>query len=138
MKVFLDTNILLDVLTGRRPHFAASARIWTLSEDGRIGGLVSALSFANIYYVVRKSDGRPRARTVLRSMRGIFLVTSCDAQIIGQAVDADWDDFEDAVQYWSAVHAGADCIASRNQDHFLPSSLPVLTPAEFLATHSFE
>ena len=138
MRVFLDTNVLLDVLAAREPHFEAAARVWTLAEEGRLEGLVSPLSFSNIYYIASKSAGRAQARRMLRSLQGVFRVATCDDQIVRQAVDAEWDDFEDAVQYFSAVHAKADCLVSRNADHFADSEIPVLSPAEFLATQALE
>ena len=66
MKVFIDTNILLDVLARREPFFADAARIWTMAEQGSLQAYVSAFSFNNIYYVVRKAQGRAAADKALR------------------------------------------------------------------------
>jgi hypothetical protein len=66
-----------------------------------------------------------------------FTLALCDEQIINQAIDAGVEDFEDAVQYFSALRAEAACLVTRNPNHFPNAAIPVLTPAEFLAAHSF-
>lgn len=139
MKVFIDTNVLLDVLAKRDPFFADSAAVWTLTEEGRFDGLVSPVSFTNIFYVVRKLADAKTARRTLLLLRDAFTPVPCDSRILNLAIDSDFKDFEDAVQYFSAVQAGADCLVSHNPDDFpRAKECPVLTPAEFLATYSFE
>ncbi len=138
MNVFLDTNILLDVLLDREPFVTDSQQVWHLAERGKIRGLVSAISFPNIYYVLRKLGGASRAMRTMNMLRNVFGPVSCDEQILHQAIDADFKDFEDAIQYFSAIRADAACIVSRNPKHFSSSDIPVLTPAEFLTTHSFK
>ncbi len=138
MNVFVDTNVLLDVLTHRESFYADSAAIWTLAEQGRIRGYVSVISFTNIFYIVRKLRNRKIAHQTMLLLRDSFTPVACDDQIIAQAVDADVEDFEDAVQYFSALRVGADCLVSRNPHHFSESDLPVLKPVEFLAAHSFK
>jgi predicted nucleic acid-binding protein len=139
MKVFFDTNVLIDVVAKRQQFYIDSARIWTLAEEGKIDGLVSAISFTNIFYVVRKLKSQKVARQALSLLRLNFSIVACDEHVLSQAMDADIKDFEDAVQYLSAMSAGADCLASRNPSHFPTApDCPVLTPTEFLAANSFE
>lgn len=138
MKVFLDTNVVLDVIARREPFAIPAARIWALAETRRIEGLVSALSFSTIYYITRRVRSRGDASAAVRLMRDIFTVITCDAAVISRAIDADLHDFEDAIQHFSAVAAGADCVVTRNTDHFPDSGAPVLSPEAFLAAHSFE
>ena len=139
MRIFIDTNVLIDVLAQRRPFYADSAAVWTLSETGQVEGLVSVVSFTNIFYVVRKLADVKTARRTLVLLRDLFTVVACDSHILNRAIDSRLKDFEDAVQYFSALQAGAECLISRNPDDFpRKSDCPVLTPAEFLAAHSFE
>ena len=134
MKAFYDTNVLLDVLLQREPFYEDSARVWTLAELSRLEGYVSALSFPNIFYVLHKMRNRRDAARAVRTMLGIFSAVACNGDVIRQAIDSDLPDFEDAVQYFSALHAGADCILSRNAGDFpRRSAVPVLSPAELLA-----
>ena len=139
MKVFFDTNILIDVLANRQPFYEDSAALWTLSERRTITGLVSVLTFTNTFYIVRRLTDLKTARRALTLIRDSFTPVACDGEIINQAISSRFGDFEDAVQYMSATQIGADCLVSRNVSHFPGSGgCPVLTPAEFLAAHSFE
>lgn len=133
MKVFIDTNILLDVLARREPFFADAARIWTMAEQGSLQAYVSAFSFNNIYYVVRKAEGWAAADKALRLLRDVFVPVAPDRQILDQALDSGLKDFEDAVQYYSASRVRAAYLLTRNPDDFPAAPLPVLSPREFLA-----
>jgi predicted nucleic acid-binding protein len=135
--VFLDTNVVLDVLARRQPFYEHSAQVWALAELGTVRGLVSAVSLTNVFYIVRKRTGRKAAMGMLRIMRNITNVVACDSSVVNQAIDADFEDFEDAVQYFSAAAAEADALVTRNTDHYPESDLPVMTPKEFLAAYSF-
>jgi predicted nucleic acid-binding protein len=133
VRAFFDTNVLLDVLLGRAPFYENSARVWTLAEMGRLEGYISAVSFTNVFYIVQGVRDRHEAERAVNTIVGIFTPATCDAQVIRQAVDAGVPDFEDAVQYFSALHAGVDCILSRNPDDFPHRpAVPVLSPTEFL------
>jgi predicted nucleic acid-binding protein len=135
MNVFLDTNVVLDVLAEREPFYNDSAAVCTLAEQGQIRGLVSVLSYANIYYVVRRKRDRRAANRSVRLLRDAFVPVACDEQILGQAIDAGMKEFEDAIQFFSAVHSHADCLVTRDPGHFPRSTLPILSPAEFLQAH---
>ncbi|MBA3846718.1 MAG: PIN domain-containing protein [Planctomycetes bacterium] len=137
MKALIDTNVLLDVIARRAPFFNDSAMVWTMAEQGRIHGLVSAISLTNIYYIGRKLNGRDAAIKALTLIRDSFAIVECDAQILGQAIDAvmrgESKDVEDAVQFFSAARAGAQCLVTRNPGDFAQNFCPVVSPTEFLA-----
>ena len=137
MKVFVDTNVLLDVLAERKAFYADSMRIWTLAESGRLEASISAISFNNCFYIVRKYAGRANAEKALRLLRDVFEPVDLTLQILNQSIDSGLSDFEDAVQFHSAVRAQAECIITRNPDDFPRQHPIVLSPAEFLAAHSF-
>ncbi len=133
MRVFVDTNLLLDVLARRKPFYTSAARIWTLAETGACEALVSAISFNNVFYIVRKARDLPTARRALVLLRDVFASVAPDQGILNQAIDSDIPDFEDAIQLFSAVHAGADYLLTRNVGDFPAGILPILAPQEFLA-----
>ena len=135
MNVFLDTNVLLDVLARREPFYADSAEVWTLAETGKTRGFASSLSFPNVHYLLRRRQGSRAARRALSVMRDIFTVVPLDARILNQGIDADISDFEDAIQFFSAVRAGAACLITRDPKHFPSGEMAIQTPAEFLAAH---
>jgi predicted nucleic acid-binding protein len=133
MNVLVDTNILLDVLARREPFYARAAEIWSLAERREIRAFISAISFNNVYYIVRKAESKAKAQKAIRLMRDVFELVAPDSQIINQAMDAEVDDFEDAVQFHSAIRAKVRCLVTRNPDDYPKSDLPILTPEEFLA-----
>ena len=135
MKVFLDTNILLDIFTVREPYYTAASRICNRVEIGVVDGYVSAISFNNSEYVVRRIAGAAAARESLKSMRDCFRVVPLDEQILNRAIDSDFTDFEDAIQYFSAQRAQADCLLTRNVRHFPVEPIAVQTPEQFLAVN---
>jgi len=82
VKIFLDTNVLLDVLLDRKPFYADSAAVWTLAERRTIEGLISAISFNNVYYVVRRLADRTRARRAVRLLSATFATVACDERVL--------------------------------------------------------
>ena len=132
MKVFVDTNILLDVLMRRRPFYAAAAQLWTRAETAQVRASVSALSLSNVYYIVRKLAGKRRAAEALRLLRDVFDVTTVDRQIVDQAIDSDIDDFEDAVQYFCALRARARYLVTRDPKGFPGEGPTPISAEEFI------
>ena len=138
MRAFVDANILMDVVARRDPFYKDAARIWSLAEHANFEALVSAISFNNIYYVVRRASNRRAAEKALKLIRGVFVPVPLSIQILNQAIDAGFQDFEDAIQFYSALHARADCLVTRDADHFPAEDIPVLAPAVFLASLNLE
>jgi predicted nucleic acid-binding protein len=133
VKLLLDTNVLLDVLAARKPFYDTAARIWSLAEHKDVEAFVSAISFNNVYYIVRKAGGKEKADEALRTLRDLFTPVPLDGALINQAMDAPIDDFEDAVQFHSAARHKCDYLITRDPDGFPCSGVPILSPQEFLA-----
>jgi predicted nucleic acid-binding protein len=135
-RVFVDTNVLLDVLCKREPFYRDARMVWSLSETGACHGVIAAVSMTNIYYIVRRLSGRVQAEAALRLSERSFQTAPCDADLIESAIALGFDDFEDAVQYASAIREKAKYLVSRNTDHFSGDGVKVVSPAEFLALRS--
>lgn len=133
MKVFIDTNILIDVLARREPFFAEAEMIWSLAEKREIEAFISAISFNNVYYIVRKLKDRATAEKAIRLLRDVFRSVAPDEQIINQAIDAGMADFEDAVQFHSAVRLNPSYFITRDPSGFPRSPISIVAPGEFLA-----
>lgn len=101
-------------------------------EERKIRGLISAASFPIMFYLLCKSLSEKKALRVLEKIRTVFRVAPVNDRVIDLAMVSELRDFEDAVQYYSAVLAKADCIITRNKRDFRKSSIPVLLPEEFL------
>lgn len=134
MNIFVDTNVLIDVFAVRHPHYDASATVWDLAECGKLPCHISAISYNNIHYLMRRQEGQTKADRAMCLLRGTFKLVPLDGQVLDQAIDAKMKDFEDAIQFFSAVRANADFIITRNVKDFpRQSDIPVLTPEDFLA-----
>jgi len=134
MNLFLDTNILLDVLGQRDPHYAPAARLLAEIEKKGAKATVSAISFNNIHYIMRKVSGAAKAREAVVSMSAAFAIVPLDAAVIQEAINMTMSDFEDAIQYVSAVHAGAEYFVTRDEAHFPKQPLNLVSAGELLAT----
>ncbi|MCH3988347.1 MAG: PIN domain-containing protein [Lachnospiraceae bacterium] len=133
MKLLVDANILLDVLQAREPYLKDSSLIWKLCETGEVQGYASALTFANLIYIMRKQLDAKGIHDVLNKMQMIFHIAALSEAELKQASEMEWKDFEDAIQCATAERIGADFIITRNVKDFLQSrKVSALTPAEFL------
>lgn len=132
-KLFLDTNVILDILLRRDPFYADAARLWLKIESGELKGMVSLPSLTTIFYLVRRSSDATTARHVLQTMCKKLQIADSPRQAGHLALQSHLPDFEDALQYEIAVLAGADCLITRNPSHFPKrGKLPIWTPDEFL------
>jgi predicted nucleic acid-binding protein len=133
--VFLDTNILLDVMLHREEFLPDAVRLWADCEEGRIRGVISAITLNNLHFIMRKRVGSIKALDYVRHALNVFAVEPLDDTILRLAVDMPCKDFEDAIQTFSAVHAKAQCIVTRNPSHFSHHYLPIITPREYWDIH---
>lgn len=131
-KVFIDTDIILDLFTQREPFYLPAAKLFTLIESRRIRGYVSSLIFSNLYYIIRKQRSREKAISILRKLKTLVTVLSVDDAIIELALSSQFSDFEDAIQYQTAKQHRIDCIITRNIKDFKESDIEALTPDMFL------
>ena len=134
MKLFLDTNVLIDLLGKREPFFKEIAIIASLAETKKVRLVSSSLSFVNTVYVISKEVERKIVLETLQKFRFICEVSDIDEIVIDKSLISNFNDFEDAVQYFSALHHKSDVIITRNKKDFKNSEISVLTPTEFLAT----
>ena len=133
MKLLIDANILLDVLQNREPFVGASSTVWKLCEAEKAEGYVSALTIANLVYVMRKELDPEKTEKVLNALSLIFSFTELTPTDLNRAAASQWDDFEDAVQSVTAERIGADRIVTRNVRDFTKSKVVASTPAEIIA-----
>ena len=132
MRVLIDANIILDVLQDRKPHVHSSSIIWKLCETEQIDGYVSALTFANLVYVMRKSLNPKQIKEVFEKLHLIFSFADLTASDISEAAENEWSDFEDALQSAAAKRIHASYIITRNTKDFEDSPVPALAPDDFL------
>jgi predicted nucleic acid-binding protein len=131
--VFCDINFILDIFLKREPFYNSAAKLFKKIEDKELKGYLCALSFPTLFYLLSKELNREKAIKTLEKIRIVFSIASVDQKVIDLSLASDFKDFEDAVQYYSAVQVKADCLITRNKDDYVDDRIPVLTPEEFLA-----
>lgn len=129
-KVFLDTNIVADLFLKREPFCENSLKLFALGFHKRITLYVSSLSYATLAYLCRKMKKEERI-LLFEKLRNLTETTAVDKQIVDKALVSDFDDLEDAMQYYSAVSAKVDIVLTRNKKDFVEANVPVMTPGEF-------
>ena len=130
MNLLVDANVLLDVLQDRKPFVKDSSVIWKLCETGQAAGTVSALTFANLVYVMRKELDPGQIEDVLRKLSMIFRFADFTASDLSKAAALKLENYEDAIQSVTAERVRADYIVTRNVRDFARSRVPARTPAE--------
>ena len=136
MKLFIDTNVVIDVIAAREPFVADSRAVLDLCETGKAEGRISVLTFCTVAYVLRKFLTPENMRSKLRDFRNVLTPIDLSVSLLDKAISSSLTDFEDAVQFYTAVYSEADYIITRNVKHFPQDNTPVLTPTDFLAlTH---
>jgi len=135
-KLFLDTNIILDLLGERHPFYTEAAKIFTLADENDIELSTSSLSFATANYILLRTIKNDDVRQMLRKVKVFVQVLSLDDKIVELALnDDDFKDFEDGLQYYTALENGQDIIITRNLKDFKYSSIPVMTADMYLQSH---
>lgn len=133
-KVLIDTDILIDFFMDREPFADSAETILVLCEDGKIDGFITSVIYSNCYYLLRKTASHNKVVRQLRKLLDILNVLVTDKETLVQALDSEFNDFEDAIQNFSAIqHGEIQAVITRNTKDYRKSNLPVFTPDEFLA-----
>jgi len=132
-RLFFDTNVLLDHLLDREPFADDATELWSMAERREIVGFISVFSFNLVYNIVRRQANERAARRAIKGLRDVFEIAEVDAQIIRQAIDSAFGDFEDAIQHACAIRAGATHFVTRDLADFRRSEVPVVAPDVYLA-----
>lgn len=139
MKVFVDTNILIDFLAARVPFAEEAMALFQLADNDEIELMVSDLTIINAVYILRRMHyGLSDIYDSLDNIRPLLTITSMGATVIDRCLQHRSDDFEDEMQYLSAVDANADYIITRNKKDFDFGDSAVMTPQEFFKEQNIE
>lgn len=132
--LLVDTNIIIDLLAKRDEFYPEAAQLFSLADKKEIKLKISSLSFANTNDILTRIKSAKEAREILRKFKVLVDILNLDDRIIELAIsDEKFTDFEDGLQYYSAIENSVDIIITRNKKDFKKSRLPVLTAKEFLA-----
>jgi predicted nucleic acid-binding protein len=124
--------VILDISIKRELDIKDSVKLINLVENGLFKGYTSTIIFSNTYYIQRKLIGHEVSIDFLKNLRLLLTVLNVDDLIIHKALESDFNDFEDAIQYFTATENSMDCIITRNVADYKKSAIPVYTPTELL------
>jgi predicted nucleic acid-binding protein len=132
-RILIDTNIVLDLFGKRGPFYQEAAWLFSLADKKIVNLFVSALTFANVNYVLLKQRKPEETKLILRKLKIIVGVLNLNEKVINLSLnDNDFKDFEDALQYYSAIENDIEVIITRNLKDFQNSKLPVMTAHQFI------
>ena len=133
VKIFADTDVCLDLLSARKPFNAVAERLFSLADRGKIKICVSSLSFSNIDYLLKSQYKRDDSRKILAKFKTLVTVLSVDAKIIDLAIASDFSDFEDAIQYNTAIENNIKILVTRNFKDYKKAIIQIMNPETFLS-----
>jgi predicted nucleic acid-binding protein len=133
LKVLFDTNIILDILLNRAKFVDLSANLVSMAENKEIQGYLCATTITTIDYLVSKKHDRNRANIEIQKLLNIHNISQVNRQVLDLAINSEFKDFEDAVQYYSGKCVGVDCLVTRNPKDYKGTQLAVYSPSELLS-----
>lgn len=132
-KLFIDSDVVIDFFTDREPHVNPASELFDLNEKGNVVLYLSAVSINNIYYIVRRYLGHKKTLEVIGNLTEMIEIAGTTKQEIVQALKNNFKDFEDSIQYSSALTIeGLDAVITRNIKDYKNSKIAVMTPVTFL------
>lgn len=132
MKLFIDTNIVLDLLQYREPWVNDTIVLFQLAKEKKVEVVVTDLTFVNVVYIAGKNFEKKKLYETLLDLKKLVSVVSIGNECIEQALNSDSSDFEDSTQYFAAKREKVDYILTRDNNGFKMSDIPVMNVTDFL------
>ncbi len=129
--LFIDSDIIIDLVARRENYLAAAALLTIIAED-KAAGFTTPIVLANVDYIITKYSTKAKSRKAMKSLRGKLSMLPMDEKTVDAALESDFPDFEDAMQYFAAEMQGMDFIVTRNKKDYAKGSLGVVTAQEYL------
>ena len=130
--VFVDTNIVIDLLQKRDEFYKEAQELFTLADRKKVKLYISALTFANTYYILSRFYSSDEAKKILSKFKVLVEVLPTTYKIIELALASDFKDFEDAIQFYTALESSLEAIITRNKKDFKNNLIPVFSAKEYL------
>lgn len=131
--LFLDTNVVIDLLGEREEFYDSIAKIVSLADKGKIKITVSALTYSTVFYVLSRFESKEIVKEKIRKFKTIAKTADLTDKIIDKGLSSKFGDFEDALQYFCALKTVSSIIITRNEKDFKSSEIPVFNPDEYLS-----
>lgn len=130
--VFVDTNIVIDLLQKREEYYLEAQELFTLADRKKVKLYISALTFANTYYILSRFYSSNEAKKILSKFKVLVEVLPTTDKVIELSLASDFKDFEDAIQFYTAVENNSEVIITRNKKDFKNNLIPIFSAKEFL------
>ena len=130
--VLVDTNIVLDLLGKREEFYKDAQQLFSFGELKKVELYVSTLTIANTHYILSRDITSAKAKSILRQLMLIVKLLPMDEDVIGLALESNFKDFEDGIQYYTATKNDIEVIATRNKKDFKQANLPILNAGEIV------
>jgi predicted nucleic acid-binding protein len=137
-KLFIDSDMILDIALSRDPHFLSSSIILSFAESKTLDGYTSSVIISNLYYILRKIESHKAAVDFISKLRLIIKILPVTDEIIKFAIESKFKDFEDALQYYTAITHNIDYLITRNVKDYTRTEIRVHTPDEYIKLKSIK
>ena len=131
-KLFIDTDIILDILAKREPFYSPAAQLFALIEEKKVDAFTTPVVFSNLFYILSKFKSRNYAHSNLRKLRLLLTIIQIDEKVIDLAQNSEFKDFEDAIQFYAAKFHNLDFIITRNVKDFVSKEIVILTAEDYI------
>ena len=132
MKIFVDTNLFIDILLDRKPFSTESSRVYKLCENTMIDGYIAPITINNIYTICRKAKQIKAIKEFLFDISTFFTIAAMNSESIKKANNLSINDYEDALQYTMAMQNSCEYLITRNaKDYKNLHEIKIVTPEAF-------
>lgn len=132
-KLFLDSDVLLDLLLDRPPFSEDIASLIEGAIHADVALFTSPVSITNIHYIIGKIENRTKANQKIKKVLNLVRIENMGQSVIDRAAASKFKDFEDAVQHFCALEAGHQILITRNTKDYKAAEISVMNPKECLA-----
>ena len=134
IKIFVDSDIIIDLLA-KREHYLAAARLLAVIRKKKVQAYTTPIVLANVDYIITKHANREKSKKAIRTLRKSIGILPMDGIIVDNALDSSFADFEDALQYFAAEAQQMDFIVTRNKKDYKNGKTKAVNAEEFLNLH---
>ena len=131
-RLFIDSDVILDLILQREDHFEVAQNLFAQYQQGKCALYTSSIVLANMHFIIRKLHDVKFANSSILFVNKYFKIIDANNEDIESAIQSKFSDFEDGVQYFSALRSKKiDALITRNVKDYKHSQLPVFTPKQW-------
>lgn len=131
-KVFVDSDIILDLLAKRQPHYPYAAELFSLVDAGKVTVYISPVIVSNLHYILKRMGNKENAIQSLQKLKLLVKIVPVNEKIIELALASGFSDLEDAIQYYAARENGIEYLLTRNKKDYKKADITIMTAEEYL------